>query len=122
VIDWGSVMIGDAALDVAGTVANISTVPLGGPPVVRHIARAMVRVALWRYRRAYARVRVLDERTVRYYQVFRCLAHLVTAARGAGQAGPAAGAHHSPEAQRLLFDRIRALSGVRVSLGSGRAG
>lgn len=114
VIDWGSVLIGDAALDVAGTLANLATVPVGGPRPLRPLARGLMRLALWRYRRAYVRRRALDESAVRYYQVLRCLAHLVGAARGAGQAGPAAGAHHSPAARRLIVARIRALCGVVV--------
>jgi aminoglycoside phosphotransferase (APT) family kinase protein len=115
VIDWGSVMVGDAALDVGGTLANLGTVPVGGSGPLRHLARGLVRLALWRYRRAYARRRALDESAVRYYQVLRCLGHLVGAARAAGETGPAAGAHHSPAAQRLLIARIRALSGVSVT-------
>jgi aminoglycoside phosphotransferase (APT) family kinase protein len=122
VIDWGNVMVGDAALDVASTVANLATVPIGAPALVRPLARGLVRYALWRYRRAYARRRALDEGAVRYYQVFRCFAHLVSAARDAGQAGPAAGAHQLPAARQRLIAHIRALSGIELRVAADGTG
>ena len=58
----------------------------------------------------------LDDRAVRYYQVFRAVAQLVPvgAARAAGRAG--GGAFHSEAGACNLIALIRRLSGVSVRL------
>jgi len=115
VLDWGNVAIGDAALDVGSTIASLATTPIDVPWALRPMVRGVLRYALWRYRRAYDRLRPVDPAAVRYYQVFRSLSQLLGALRGARQGGAPAGAHHLPGARQLLMGRIRALSGVDVS-------
>jgi len=117
VLDWGNTLIGDAALDVGSTIAGIATTPIDVPRALRPMVRGLLRYALWRYRRAYSRMRPVDPAAVRYYQVFRCLSHLVGALRSAGQGAPA-GAHHLPGGRLLLIARIRKLSGVAVAVQS----
>ena len=52
----------------------------------------------------------------RYYQVFRCVAHRLGAARHTQAGGRAAGAHHSPAAQVLINARIRRLTGIALAV------
>jgi aminoglycoside phosphotransferase (APT) family kinase protein len=114
VIDWSNATLADPAFDLGSTEANLRTVPMGGPPAMRPVMRGLILYALRRYRSAYRRHRALDEVVVCYYTVFRCLAQLVGAA--SRRHGPAAGAHDSPESQRLLTALIHRLTGIVVQL------
>jgi len=116
VIDWPNVVIAEPAMDVGSAIANISTVPITLPWALRVAAQAAVGTALRRYARAYRARRPLDERALRYYQVFRAFAQLVPvgAARAAGRAD--GGAFHSEVGAGNLIALIRKLSGVSVQL------
>lgn len=116
VIDWPNVVIAEPAMDVGSAIANISTVPIGLPWPLRVTAQAAIRAALRRYERAYRSRHPLDDRAVRYYQVFRAVAQLVPvgAAKAAGRAG--SGAFHSEAGAGNLIALITRLSGVSVRL------
>ena len=116
VIDWANVVIAEPAMDVASAITNISAVPLALPWPLRVAARQMIGAALRRYERTYRALCPLDERAVRYYQVFRALAQLagVGQARAAGRIG--SGGFHSSAGVSNLIALIRKLSGVSVSL------
>ena len=103
-------------MDVGSAVANISAVPINLPWALRAIAQAAIGQALRRYQRAYRARRPLDDEAVRYYQVFRAVAQLVSvgAARASGHAG--GGAFHSAAGAGNLIALIRRLSGVSVRL------
>jgi aminoglycoside phosphotransferase (APT) family kinase protein len=91
VLDWGNTLIGEAALDVGSTIASLATAPIDVPRALRPLVRGLLRYVVWRYRRAYIRLRPVDPAAVRYYEVFRSLSHLVGALRsvGKGAAPPA---------------------------------
>ncbi len=76
----------------------------------------MIGAALRRYERTYRALRPLDDRAVRYYQVFRAVAQLagVGQARAAGRTG--SGGFHSAAGVSNLIALIRKLSGVAVWL------
>jgi aminoglycoside phosphotransferase (APT) family kinase protein len=116
VIDWANVVIAEPAMDVASAISNISAVPLALPWVLRVAAHRMIGAALRRYERSYRALRPLDDRAVRYYQVFRAIAQLVGVgqARAAGRTG--SGGFHSAAGVRNLIALIRKLSGVSVWL------
>lgn len=116
VIDWGNTTIADPAFDVGSTIAALRTTPLDLPASALPLVRGLLRYLLWRYRRAYGRQRVVDEGAVRYYQVFRHVSHLAGALRSQHVGGAPAGTHQLPAARRLLIARIRALSGITVSV------
>jgi hypothetical protein len=73
-------------------------------------------VALRRYEGAYRALRPLDDRAVRYYQVFRAIAQLgwVGQTRATGRGG--GGAFHSAVGVSNLIALIKKLSGVSVRL------
>lgn len=116
VIDWPNVVIAEPAMDVGSAISNISTVPIALPWALRVAVRAAIGAALRRYARAYRARRPLDQRAVRYYQVYRAVAQLVPvgAARAIGHAG--GGAFHSDAGAGNLIALIRRLSGVSVRL------
>jgi aminoglycoside phosphotransferase (APT) family kinase protein len=115
VIDWSGAAIAEPAFDVGSTVANLSTVPLGGPKLLRPVMRGVITLVLRRYLAAYRRLRPIDDGAARYYQVFRCAAHRLGAARHTQAGGRGAGAHHLPGAQALINARIRSLTGIALA-------
>lgn len=116
VIDWSNTVIAEAAMDVGSAIANMSAVPLPLPWALRGPAHRVIGVALRRYERAYRALRPLDDRSVRYYQVFRAVAQLVWVGqtRATGRGG--GGAFHSAVGVNNLVALIRKLSGVSVRL------
>lgn len=116
VIDWANAVIAEPAMDVGSAIANMSAVPLPLPWALRVTAHAIIGAALRRYERTYRALRPLDDRAVRYYQVFRAVAQLVGVgrARTTGRAG--GGAFHSAAGVGNLIALVKKLSGVSVSL------
>jgi aminoglycoside phosphotransferase (APT) family kinase protein len=116
VIDWANVVIAPPEMDVASAIANISTAPFDVPPPMRPVLRLVMRSALGSYVRAYRAKRPLDERALRYFQVFRASAQLGWAAiaRHAGRSH--SGAFASEAGMHSLIDFIAGRSGVRVKL------
>ena len=116
VIDWANAVIAEPAMDVGSAIANMSAVPLPLPWALRVTAHAIIGAALRRYERTYRALRPLDDRAVRYYQVFRAVAQLVGVglARTTGRVG--GGAFHSAAGVGNLIALIKKLSGVSVSL------
>ena len=116
VIDWANVVIAEPAMDIGSAISNISAVPLALPWALRIAAHQMIGAALRRYERTYRARRPLDDRAVRYYQVFRAVAQLVWVghARAAGRTG--GGGFHSAAGVSNLIALIRKLSGVSVWL------
>jgi aminoglycoside phosphotransferase (APT) family kinase protein len=70
VIDWGNITIGDPALDLGFTLAEIATVPIEVPGVLQPLFRAAMKAAGRRYLRSYCRMLPLDDAAVNYYQVY----------------------------------------------------
>jgi aminoglycoside phosphotransferase (APT) family kinase protein len=116
VIDWANAVIAEPAMDVGSAIANISAVPLPLPWALRVMAHAIIGAALRRYERTYRALRPLDERAVRYYQVFRAVAQLVGVGRARTTGRVGGGAFHSAAGVGNLIALIKKMSGVSVSL------
>jgi aminoglycoside phosphotransferase (APT) family kinase protein len=122
VLDWAWAKIDDPAWDVGATVALMSQGPVALPAVLQGAVRAVRRMLIARYLRAYTAARPLDPAAVRYYEALRCLAMLIEAGEHrqaqrrviAPLAKPTAFA--GPRAERSLVARFRAISGVDVTL------
>ncbi len=95
VIDWANVVVAAPEMDVGSALANISTVPFNVPPALRPVLRLVIGSALRSYLRAYRQKRPLDDRALRYYQVFR-----------ATRAAPLGGDHRSGRQDRRRRIRI----------------
>ena len=128
VLDWAWAKIADPAWDVGATVALISQGPVHLPAFLQGAARAVRRMLVDRYLRAYAAVRPLDLAAARYYEAMRCMGMLVEAGEHcqaerrviAPVAKPTAFA--GARAARSLVERFRAISQVDVALPGIRAG
>ena len=116
VIDWANAVIAEPAMDVGSAITNMSAVPLPLPWALRVTAHAIVGAALRRYERTYRALRPLDDRAVRYYQVFRAVAQLVGVGRARTTGRVGGGAFHSAAGVGNLIALIKKLSGVSVSL------
>jgi aminoglycoside phosphotransferase (APT) family kinase protein len=127
VLDWAWSKIGDPAWDVGATVALISQGPVNLPAILQGAARAVRRMLVDRYVRAYTAARPLDLGAVRYYEAMRCLGMLIEAGEHrqaerwviAPVAKPTAFA--GERAARSLMVRFRAISQVDVTLPNVRA-
>lgn len=116
VIDWANVVVAAPEMDVGSALANISTVPFNVPAALRPMLRVVIRSALGAYLRAYRQKQPLEDRALRYYQVFRALHQLRSAAitlqagrTGGGAFGSEAGVHS-------LIAYIDRQAGVKVKL------
>jgi aminoglycoside phosphotransferase (APT) family kinase protein len=116
VIDWANAVIAEPAMDVGSAIANMSAVPLPLPWALRVTAHAIIGAVLRRYERTYRALRPLDDRAVRYYQVFRAVAQLVGVGRARTTGRVGGGAFHSAAGVGNLIALIKKLSGVSVSL------
>jgi len=114
VIDWANVAIGDAELDVASTVATLSTVPLDVPAPLRRIFQRLLSMLARRHARAYGKKYALDRQAIRYYQVFRSMAQLVWVADGVANRRASRGIFDSGRGVARLTAHIQALSRVEV--------
>ena len=96
--------------------ANISALPLRLPWALRVAAHSVISAALRRYKRAYRKLRPLDDQAVIYYEVFRAVTQLVSVgqARAAGRVGGCA--FHSAAGVGNLIALIRKLSSVSLRL------
>jgi aminoglycoside phosphotransferase (APT) family kinase protein len=115
VIDWGRTTIADPAMDVGFTTANIATIPIEVPRLLRGIFYAIIRAAGRRYYRAYTRLRSVDDAAVRYYQVVNCVGQLVWLADGLIHGHSELGAFQSPSGIKRLIAHVRSLTGLQVS-------
>ena len=116
VIDWANAVIAEPAMDVGSAIANMTAVPLPLPWALRVPAHAIIGAALRRYERTYRALRPLDDRAVRYYQVFRAVAQLVGVGRARTTGRVGGGAFHSAAGVGNLIALVKKLSGVSVSL------
>ena len=116
VIDWTNAVIAEPAMDMGSAIANMTAVPLPLPWALRVTAHAIIGAALRRYERTYRALRPLDDRAVRYYQVFRAVAQLVEIGRARTTGRVGGGAFHSAAGIGNLIALIKKLSGVSVSL------
>jgi hypothetical protein len=116
VIDWANAVIAEPAMDVGSAISNMSAVPLPLPWALRVTAHAIIGAALRRYERTYRALRPLDDRAVRYYQVFRAVAQMVGVGRARTTGRVGGGAFHSAAGVGNLIALIKKLSGVSVSL------
>ena len=120
IIDWENVVIAPPEMDVGSALANIATVPFGGPPLLRPVVRALVWFLLRKYLRSYRRRRPLDDAAISYFQVFRAMAQLAAVGRSLAE-GQAGGAFQSEAGVRNLTAHIRGLTGLepRLELSQG---
>ncbi len=116
VIDWGSIVIAPAEMDVGSAIASIANVPFDVPAVLKPVLRIVVGRVLRNYRSAYAARRPLDDDAVRYFEVFRCLAQLVPVMRSRSGGATYSGAFGSDAALANLVRYVRALSGVAIRI------
>ncbi|WP_108513816.1 phosphotransferase [Bradyrhizobium algeriense] len=116
VIDWANAVIAEPAMDVGSAISNMSAVPLPLPWALRVTAHAIIGAALRRYERTYRALRPLDDRAVRYYQVFRAVAQMVGVGRARTTGRVGGGAFHSAAGVGNLIALIKKLSSVSVSL------
>jgi hypothetical protein len=105
-----------AGIDAGAITFEGQLAPLPLPWAVRATAHAIVGAALRRYERTYRALRPLDDRAVRYYQVFRAVAQLVGVGRARTTGRVGGGAFHSAAGVGNLIALIKKLSGVSVSL------
>lgn len=115
VIDWANVVVAAPEMDVGSALANISTVPFNVPPAMRPLLRMVIGSVLRSYLRAYRERRPLDDGALRYYQVFRAIQQLRSAAI-AVRTGGGGGAFGSEAGLRRLIAYIDRQAGVKVKL------
>jgi aminoglycoside phosphotransferase (APT) family kinase protein len=120
IIDWENVVIAPPEMDVGSALANIATVPFGGPSLLRPVVRGLVWFLLRKYLRGYRRRRPLDDVAIRYFQVFRAMAQLAAVGRSLAE-GQAGGAFQSEAGVRNLIAHIRGLTGIEPRLEFSRA-
>jgi aminoglycoside phosphotransferase (APT) family kinase protein len=101
IIDWSNVVIASPEMDVGSAIATISTVPFDVPPLLSIPVRGIVRLILWRYYRAYCRRRALDAVAVRYFQIFRAIAQLVSVGQNMAAGRSEGGAFNLPPASGI---------------------
>ena len=116
VIDWTTVVVAPAEMDVGSAIASIGNVPFDVPPVLKPILRIVVGRVLRNYRRAYTARHPLDDDAVRYFEVFRCMAQMVPVARSRIAGATYSGAFGSDAALANLARYIRGLCGVTVRI------
>jgi aminoglycoside phosphotransferase (APT) family kinase protein len=116
VIDWVNVVVAPAEMDVGSAIANIATVPFGGPRALNFVLQIIVARILARYQRTYAERHALDGEAVKYFQVFRCVHQLTAVLRNRAAGGQHAGAFDSAVGVDNLARRIRTISGATVGL------
>jgi aminoglycoside phosphotransferase (APT) family kinase protein len=114
VIDWVNVVVAPAEMDVGSAIANIATVPFGGPRALNLVLQIIVSRILARYQRTYAERRALDGEAVKYFQVFRCVHQLTAVLRNRAAGGQLAGTFDSAVGVANLVRHIRAISGVTI--------
>jgi len=116
VIDWVNVVVAPVEMDVGSAMANVITAPFQMPMMLRYPLRLIIRRILRNYYRAYASRHALDRDAVQYFQVFRCIAQLVTVAASRAAGTGSAGTFDSDVGINGLAQRIRALSGIEVAI------
>ena len=114
VIDWVNVVVAPAEMDVGSAIANIATVPFGGPRALNLVLQIIVARILARFQRTYAERRALDIEAVNYFQVFRCVHQLTAVLRNRAAGGQLAGTFDSAVGVANLVRHIRAISGVTI--------
>jgi aminoglycoside phosphotransferase (APT) family kinase protein len=119
IIDWENVVIAPPEMDVGSALANIATVPFGGPSLLRPVVRGLVWFILRKYLRGYRRRRPLDDVAISYFQVFRAMAQLAAVGRSLAE-GQAGGAFQSETGVRNLIAHIRGLTGLEPRLEFSR--
>lgn len=122
VLDWSMARVDDPAWDVGATAALMSQGPVDLPPVLYSLLGRVRGWLVGRYLKAYAAVRPLDIDRVRYYEAVRCLGFLIEAGEHiqatAGVIAPLgkATAFGDPHVQRAIIERVRLITGVRLTL------
>ncbi|MGO9607851.1 MAG: phosphotransferase family protein [Candidatus Binataceae bacterium] len=114
VLDWGNVTLGDPAMDLGASTANMMAIPIEVPGPLRWLFRRLLNMVARQYYRGYCRLNPLDDRAVRYYQVFRCMMQLVWIADGISNSRPPRGAFDSPAGISALIAQIRKLTGLQL--------
>jgi len=114
VIDWANAVVAPAEMDVGSAIANIATVPLDVPAVLNMPLQMVMAYILRRYRATYASRRPIDDRAVRYFQTYRCVAQLVPVLVNRAKGGAGSGAFGSDRGIARLVQHIRATSGVVI--------
>jgi aminoglycoside phosphotransferase (APT) family kinase protein len=114
VIDWANVVVAAPEMDVGSALATITAVPIDVPAPLRPLLRVAIKSALTAYLRAYRNKRPLDDRALRYYQVFRALAQLRSAAITIRAGRRGGGAFGSEAGIRSLIAYIDRQSGVKL--------
>ena len=99
---------------VGSAIANIATVPFGGPRALNLVLQIIVARILARFQRTYAERRELDIEGVNYFQVFRCVHQLTAVLRNRAAGGQLAGTFDSAVGVANLVRHIRAISGVTI--------
>jgi aminoglycoside phosphotransferase (APT) family kinase protein len=73
-VDWGGAVVGDRHFDVANTLMVMTRIPTSSLGRMQRIfANVTRRMGAAGYRRAYERSRPLDERRMRYWEMFLCV-------------------------------------------------
>ena len=116
VIDWANVVIAPPEMDVASAVTNIATLPIKVPGAMRLPLRLLIASVLRRYVAAYRQLRPLDDASLRYYQVFRAMVQLRSAAASLVTGHAGAGAFHSSTGIQNLISHIHAQGGPKLRL------
>ncbi len=117
VIDWVKAAIAEPAFDYGAAVAIMATVPIQAPTPVRQALRALMNGLVRRHAES-CRAQPGGAEALRYYQVFNCLAQLVSVGKIRARGDYAHGVYNSPMGVENLVRHIRRLTGIEAAMTS----
>ena len=117
VIDWVKTTIADPAFDYGAAMAILATVPIHVPPVLSRATRAFMN-NLARTHSRNCRTLPDSDAALHYYQVFNCVAQMVSVGRSRAQGRATHGVYNSPVGVANLVNHVHLLTGIHVNLPS----
>ena len=115
VIDWVKATIADPAFDYGSVIAILATVPIPAPAGLHQLLRALMN-SLARTHSGPCRSLPESDAALRYYQIFNCVAQLITVARNRAQGRMTHGVYNSPVGVANLINHVHLLTGLKVNL------
>lgn len=116
VLDWANVTLAAPEMDLGSTIANMVAVPVQAPTVLGGVVRVFINTLARVYYRDYLRLRVLDDATVRYYQVFRAMSQLIRVGEAVLNERANLGIYGCTAGIRHLISHVRMLTGFNLNL------
>ena len=115
VIDWMKAIIAEPAFDYAVVLAMFATVPIRVPVGLHRAFRTLIN-NLARTHSLSCGSSPESAARLRYYEIFNCVARLVTLARNRAQGRTTHGLYNSPAGIANLIRHVHRLTGLNVSL------